>query len=331
MLCDKKNMIRDLLDRINAKHYVNKCFRHDARRYRAYSCPLEPGNERQLSAAISIKCHVLEKGLSMPGMRLAFGQKNIRELVDLCLLYKNQYGAANPRLLQAVAAIKEYDHIHKQQNCSLESLTTEKLEALQASFEDVAASEQPQTNRMDYFSHSADAFDVFSASRHSVRCFSDEPVAVDTLKEAVALAMNAPSACNRQSQQVHIVQDKKLVGRILSLQNGCRGFAERVDKLLVLTFDLSFYGDGRSRNLGYMDSGIFAMNLLYALHFHKVGACPLNWCDSPKDDKAIRKVLNLRPEETVTLIIACGHVPSESFRRAESKRLDPACCMTIHE
>lgn len=320
-----------MLEKCNAKHYINKCFRHDAGRYRKYSCHTRPENERQWIAVLSIKSHVLEKGLSMPDMRLGFGQPKVRDLMKLCLQYSQHYGTSHPVWIHAVENVKEYVKVHAEQHYTFDETMQKELDAFVKSFETIEPSVQPLSDQQEYFRHTNDSFEGFSAHRHSVRCFSDKPVSMEVLQSAVALAMNAPSACNRQSQRVHVVCDKPTIQKVLSLQNGNNGFGQMADKLIILTFDLSCYGDGRSRNLGYIDSGIFAMNLLYSLYYYQIGACPLNWCDSPKDDKAIRSAIPIPPEETITLLIICGNVPEQPFRLARSKRLPVDRCLIIHK
>ena len=72
------------------------------------------------------------------------------------------------------------------------------------------------------------------------------------------------------------------------------------------------------------------MNLLYALHYQQIGACTLNWCDSPEDDEQIRSLLNIPASETITLLIACGKAPEVSFKVASSPRVKAQKIVTIH-
>ena len=306
----------------NERHYIRKCFRFDSRRYLSFSCPLEPMTKDQLRGEISIAVHVVEKGLTMPDMRWGFGRERIMTLLAHCEAFAERYDAADDVLLHAVSVLKEYAHRHDAAGIALDEMFQTSLSHLLSRFPDVPASEQPMTARTAFFASSEASFPIFSASRHSIRNFGKEPVPVDTLRMAAALAQNAPSACNRQATRIYIVQDEKLKDDILSLQNGNRGFGHLVDKLLVITSDLSYYKGGKSRNLCYVDAGIYAMNLLYSLHYYRVGACPLNWCDSPRDDAAIRNLIRIPEQETVVLLVACGSVPESTTQYASSQRIE---------
>ena len=316
---------------LNNRHFLRKCFRFDRKRHGRYACGDRCANANQYLGRIALKTHVLEKGLSMPNRRMGFGQKNVVELVALCKGYAAAYGSVHPTFIQALQALAEYRQIHSEASFALDTATDVALSELFALYPTATPSEQPLVHgRQAFFAATDSVFPSFSSSRHSLRSFGTAEVSLDAIKDAVALAQNAPSACNRQASRVHIVTDRKLVGKILALQNGNRGFGDNADKLLVLTVDLSFYGGARERNLAFLDSGIYAMNLLYALHYHTIGACPLNWCDSPRDDRRLRALLPLEPAETVTLLIALGSVPDDDFRLALSRRLPAEQVMRIH-
>ena len=75
------------------------------------------------------------------------------------------------------------------------------------------------------------------------------------------------------------------------------------------------------RNGAFVDGGIYAMNLLYSLHFYKVGAVILNWSSTHLEDEKIRNLINSPESERIILIIACGDIP-EKFKCTLSKRND---------
>ena len=310
------------LSELNEKHFIRKCFRFDAARYLKHANRSRPTSADGLRSEMAIATHVVEKGLTMPEMRWGFGQERILALIGHCRLFTTQYGQNDETLQQAVSVLKEYRLRHTEAGIGLDPAFATALDSLLTTFPDVPASQQPHTHRQTYFKDTEAPFDVFSASRHSLRSFGPEKVPTETLREAVRLAQNAPSACNRQATQVYIVENPSLVHKVLSLQNGNRGFGQTVDKLIILTSKLAYYKGGQSRNLCYIDAGIYAMNLLYALHFCQVGACPLNWCDSPKDDARLRSLLAIPGGETINLIIACGSVPEEDIPYASSRRID---------
>ncbi len=320
--------IKDFLFRLNYRHFVRKCYRMDIRRYQDFSYNKTQVTESGLAAQLAIKTHVLEKGLCMDNMRLGFGKDNLTSLIKDCKRFMALFGDENPFLLRAVAVILEYRSVHDEKGYNLSASMLKSMDELISKFPETLPSNQIQMLPEDYFSKVEEAFPSFSWSRHSLRHFGTAHVSEENIRKAVDLAQNAPSACNRQASRVYLISDKNLISKVLKLQGGNRGFGDQTDKLLILTVDLSSYTGAYSRNLGFMDSGIYAMNLLYALHYHKIGACPVNWCDSPSDDRKLRETVRIPDKETVTLMILCGSIPEEKFKIAASARLDGNLALT---
>lgn len=275
--------------------------------------------EKMLSSIISTY-HVIEKGLTMPERRLGFGKDKVLELTELCEEYARHYGKQDEQLLIAVGVLKEYRDLHLKEKFVLDDRVGDALNRIIGRFDKVPQIEQNFFTREKYFIHLQDAFDVFSFSRHSLRHYSGK-VELEDLKKAIRLAGNAPSACNRQSTRVKIIANKEKVTAVLGIQNGNRGFGYLADKLIVLTSSISAWSV-RSRNGLYIDGGIFAMNLLYALHFYQIGACALNCYLTPKQNRRMRKILDLPPFEDIVLLIAVGGVP-DSFAVTASHRSHP--------
>ena len=163
-----------------------------------------------------------------------------------------------------------------------------------------------------------------------MRNFSQADVDNNDIVKAVELAQETtPTSCNRQSIRLHIVSKKETVKEVLSLHTGNRGFGHLVNKLIVISSEISVYNEVRERNLPYVDCGIYAMNLLYALHYYKIGACALNWSVTVNTDKKLHTLLDIPASEAVGLIIACG-MPAPEFKLAVSKRFDVKSIMKTH-
>lgn len=64
---------------------------------------------------------------------------------------------------------------------------------------------------------------------------------MEDLMQAIELAQNAPSACNRQPGRVHLVENDLLKHKILDIQGGNRGFGHMADKVLIVTVELAGY------------------------------------------------------------------------------------------
>lgn len=188
---------------------------------------------------------------------------------------------------------------------------------------------QLEMSREEYYSHLQSPFVEFAASRHSVRHLCGK-VSIGQINRAVAVASNAPSACNRQHTRVHCSGNPEVNRQILALQNGSRGFGHLADKLLIVSATLHAIRWAEERNDLYTNAGIFVMNLCYGLHVNKVAHCILNWSVMPDVDIQLRRLVSIPDDESIVCIILCGDCP-EHFRLAASPRKPPEEILTVHE
>ena len=145
-------------------------------------------------------------------------------------------------------------------------------------------------------------------------------VSLGLVKKCVEIAMTAPSACNRQSVRVKIIDSQENKDFVLGLQNGNRGFGEFANKIILITSDQRCWSE-KTRTSAYLDGGIFVMNLLYAFHSEKIAACTLNAHLTPKQIRLIHYKLNVSKAEIPIVFIAIGYAPNE-FLVARSRRVN---------
>lgn len=317
--------ILNLYYRLQYPMHVWPLVRYDAKRFIRFSGKND--SEESLAGLITNNMHSIEKGFTMPDFRYGFGQKRLEEVLDQCILYMKRYaleGSDYNKALIVAAAKTAYDYkkVHLEAETMIPLSLLNKIDTFLSYFPDLQTdSIQIETTKELFFSYRDADFKTFSNSRRSARNFTDEPIDVETMKKAIALAQNAPSACNRQSPRVYLVESRETIKEVFKYQGGNRGFGQTVDKLIVVCSYLGNYHD-TERNCAYIDGGIFTMNLAYALHYYGVGACILNWSATKKRDKKVRKILSVRDSEVIVDLIACGNVPSEfKVCRSEKKEL----------
>jgi nitroreductase len=172
-------------------------------------------------------------------------------------------------------------------------------------------------------------FERLVHERHSVRTYSGAAISDDTIVRSVRLAIQSPSACNRQAVRVHVFSGPQCLARILRHQNGNRGFGSRADKLLLITYDLRALLSSAERNLPYLDGGLFAMTLIYALQDAGVATCCLNVNHHSFREAALRRALRIPPQEAPILLIAAGGFPA-TFRVPASERLTTEAVLQFH-
>jgi nitroreductase len=310
------------------KKLTNACFGYDADRFTFYSNSYEKwDNSNKLLGQIIAEYHVIEKGLVMPDMRLGFGQTVLMDLIEHCNMFEINYGDKDEQFRYALSVIFEYKFEHDKNNFSLNSQLQEAIALLEKRYSNITHSEQKAISKSEYFAYTKSSFDQFSKSRKSLRNFTGK-IETHLLEQAISLAQNAPSACNRQPNRVYIIENNSIKEKVLGIHSGNRGFGHLADKILILTAEIGLYFGLNERNDIYVNGGIHAMNLLYALHFYEIGACPLNWCVMPKDDIELRNLVGIAPSESIIMLIACGGVPS-NFKLVTSKRSNVSKIITV--
>lgn len=281
--------------------------------------------EEYLSNRLLVISHSIEKGITMPNRRLGFGQGNVRMMTMLCKEYIKKYGSTASQLQIALDVLSEYLDIHVSAAYLLPTdiVTSIKELLFYKTWPDISCQEETKET---YFT--LGDFYSFAHSRHSCRWFGDGEVPKQKIIDVIELANTAPSACNRQSIRVICVSgDKK--DACLSLQNGNRGFGEKINKLLIVTFRQPSW-EYDIQSAGFFDAGIYTMNILYALHYYQLCACTLNCHLDKKNLKKLQKVLSLNPCEVPTVFIGIG-LPPEKMRIAKSERIKVNDILTFIE
>lgn len=255
--------------------------------------------------------HILEKGLSHKDIRYNFGESVLSSLSSyLNEFNKNNYDKNELAYKNAISALKEYVNLHEKDRIDisfLREIFTEKV------LEDVY-------DCSDLFGGSkyinletkkkVNSFSKLACNRYSIREFSDTSVDIFEIEEAIKIAQKSPSACNRQSVRVHIITDKKMILKLLEIQNGLRGY-QLPNVLLVTTVDQIAYSAENDRNMGYIDGGLFTMSLLYALEERLIGACLLNTNFPKKVDREIKCFLKMNRSDIFINFIPVGNLPTK--------------------
>lgn len=299
---------------LHIKDYLTHLFR-----YYKYSNTDIYSSETNLIAILVINYHVIEKGLTMPNFRFGFGQERVLELINNIEQYKNlNFDINNIQYRRAISVVGEYINVHKESNFKLNDKLSNAIEKFILNNK-IEEEKQKDCTIDEYFSANNKNFKDFSNSRHSIRDFSDKDIPLSVIQEVADLCNNTPTPCNRQPNNLYVVADKALMAKILELQGGTRGFGHLANKLLIITSNVSVYSGVREAFEGAKSGGMYAMNLLYSLHFHGIGACTLEWGLMTKEEKFIRKSLSIPNNEEIVLMILCGY-PSDKFKLANSCR-----------
>ena len=275
-------------------------------------------DQNKLHTDLAIRTHALEKGMSIGGVRVGFGQPKAIALLNDLQHYLS-LGGEKVFVGESCSIINKYIIFNEQMGADMSNVKSKLYKLCETN--DISLSDMGGIYVLDKHTtnlKSKDSFDVFSQSRFSVRDFGSERIPLDRIEKALALAEKTPSACNRQSWKIHVYSDDILRNRMFSLQGGCKGFSEDMQYAILICGDIRGYNINELSQV-YVDGGIYAMNLLYALHFEDVAAIPLTMAHKQNMIKRIKREMGLPENEMPILLVGVGSY-KESYKVAVSQR-----------
>jgi nitroreductase len=318
----KKIIPASILNKIRVlKSYsiLFKNYLYDMKRFAKHSLVLNsPSNADQLLSKIIVQYHIIEKGMALKDTRLGYAKAPLAELFSLLQKYVDRgYSKDNIHFQAAIGALKAYVAYHEGMKYDVAAVK-EQLQAFDKYYNNAFGGKIDLT-KSEVLQAGKSNFEEFANNRFSVRNFSGEPVDMKLIYNAIRLAQKTPSVCNRQTSRVYVISDDEAKKKLQQLQQGNRGFGHIVDKYLIVTSDLNYFHRAGDRNQSFVDGGLYAMSLLYGLHYEGLAACTLNWAVTKEDDMALRQRFKIKDSENIILVIAIGHYP-EQFTVAKSTR-----------
>ena len=275
-------------------------------------------NQKSELSGLMINSHVLEKGITMPDRHYGFGYEMVRVIIKRTKAAINEYTINHIEIQSTLKDLEQYLQIHESANFGLPEDISDNINQL-LKYKNTDTVSCFESTPLEFFKNTNNFYE-FAHSRHTCRWYSEKPVNKTILVKAIKLAQTAPSACNRQSSKVYIVESKEKKSQVLKLQNGNRGFGHLADKIILITSDMRYW-NFQTRTSAFLDAGIFTMNLLYALHYYKICACTLNAHLSIKQRKQLMTIVGYSESEMPIVFISIGNAP-DKFMVAGSQRLD---------
>ena len=285
----------------------------------------KPENRRGL---MLYHAHSIEKGLSRADFRPMFGESAIHELAKMLNTWIKKSGDTDDFCFKtACGALNAYRVRHIELGMPSEWFDQHFHEGV---LRHVQKSENGNASRTVVRDVEGDkGFESVVTTRVTQRIFTDHPVDRCSVERAVSLAMHAPSACNRQSARLHIVECPSKIAEVLAIQGGLRGYSPP-PVLLLVTSETSCYVEATERNLPYVDGALFAMTLLLSLEYQNLSTCALTAMMWPKAEKKIRSLLAIPQSETFVMFIGAGNAPLRSVV-PKSPRAPLSEIVKVHE
>lgn len=291
----------------------------DKKLYIKHSSVFKKDTYNKIESEITLRYHSIEKGFLHNPIRYRFAKERVEELLDYLKFDDVNIHIKDVQIQSAILNLCVYYELHLSNNIDISDYyTIEEYEHLKSN---LTIKEQPVKSHTssEYFNFRLSNFEQFSKSRCSVRSFTGEKISIDVFQKVVKLANQAPTVCNRQGVSVNLIENKEKIDEILSIQGGLKGYSESLSQLIVLTSDRNYFYSIGERYQLYIDGGIYLMNLLYALHYYEIAACPAHWGMPIEADIKVQKIIGLNDSEKIICLIAIGK-PVDKFKTTLSLR-----------
>lgn len=269
-------------------------------------------DKSRIEAEIVRNVHSIEKGLSIRKPRAGFGIKKINGMFSLIEKYE-RLTDEKTILFFAVDAVSEY--LEFQRSVGFQSEDILHIENKNKQLKEKIGCHNELCGGTMIFKRSDVDF-TYSAveslfnTRHSIRAFSGEDVPEDLLKQAVSLAQRVPSACNRQAVRVYSIPAKDYIDAMGNM-DGIGGFAEDVDRFLIITGKKSAYRRGET-NQFIVSASMFAAYLTLTLHALGIGACTVQHSLYPSQAICeFRKKYGIEEDEQTVVTLGIGMMKDE--------------------
>ena len=274
--------------------------------------------------------HTLEKGMSMRNPRKGFGQQKAVRLIELLNHYCDLYLSSDKNFLQyPISTIYSY--------ISYTIASGVEMPGIQDAFKRLinkigldckdSLGGIVTVTKGEILKNASGNFESLLESRHSIRYFDSEVPQREKIEQALRLAQKTPSACNRQGWKTHVFMCDKSV-ELLRWQGGCNGFEEEIKCAILVTANLKafFYYEVHQ---AYVDGGLYAMNLINAIHSLGLGTIPLSVGFNYKKLKELGCKFEIPDNEVPIVIIGVG-VLQDKFKIAVSERKKIEITNTFH-
>lgn len=268
--------------------------------------------------------HRIEKGLSMRDRRSVFAESYIRDVVGDLVTAWDQH-PDDEQLRWAVDVLSEYFDVVDRTEIIAEAES--EFEEFLSGIEYSPDGRVPFPRReLDGTPVSPEAMKELAVQRTSTRWFRDRQVPREEVDEALEVAMQSPSACNRQSYEYRLYDERELIDEISSLAIGASGYKDNIPCLAVIVGKQRAYFNDRDKHVIYIDASLSAMAFQFALETRGLASCCINWPAIPENERKMESLLELDADESVVMLMAIGYpdpdgmIPYSEKKSVESVR-----------
>lgn len=271
--------------------------------------------------------HRLEKGILMRPRREVFALDYLIETIEFYERAVVQSAAGHAvddgELTWAFGVLSDYFSVVDGRNPVVAG-ARQRFESTHAAFAPEDTKKVPYARA--HGTRSATRFEdllTLAQQRRSVRWFEQKPVPRDLIDQALLVARQSPSACNRLPYEFRIFDDPELVQKVARIPFGSAGYGHQIPTIAVVVGRLNHYFSPRDRHVIYVDSALACMPFMLALETLGLASSVINWPDFEPLERRMQSTLNLEVDERVIMLIAIGYPDPEGLvAYSEKKSLD---------
>ncbi|MBQ1841901.1 MAG: nitroreductase [Bacteroidales bacterium] len=316
-----------LFGKIKNAAKANRAMRNDWKAFKKlqkrYNASLNNEKDRVKQRYLLLReTHTIEKGMSLRNPRKGFGKGKAMHLIEGVQAYKDRFGF-DGFMEYPIRVLRSYINYTEASGVEIPDIK-KMFGEIDIALSGSKVEDCVLTLSKEECSGVGKDFEALLNSRHSIRYFKDEPVGKELIDKALRMASRTPSACNRQAWRTHVYSGRR-AHALLQWQGGCRGFEDEIGTAILVTADLRaflYYEQGQA----YIDGGLYAMNLINALHSEGLGTIPLS-CGFTFEKLESLKEFGVPEYEVPILIIGTGvmedmvKVPVSDRRPIESTNI----------
>lgn len=256
--------------------------------------------------------HRIEKGLIMQPQRRVFAQNYILETVESYTKAASQY-VGTPSSMDRDEISWAHDVLQSFFDSTDHTGNIAKAKKIfdESDFSAEKTEKKPFRRQKQGKIPTYDELLNLSMYRRSVRWFEQKPVPREIIDNALLVARQSPTACNRLPYEFKVFDDPELVKKVANTPFGTGGYADNIPTIAVLVGKLDSYFSARDRHAIYVDSSLAAMGFVYALETQGVASCMINWPDFEPLELKMQKMLGLEFSDRVIMLIAIGYPDPE--------------------
>ena len=146
-------------------------------------------------------------------------------------------------------------------------------------------------------------------TRTSVRAYTDQPVAAETVEQLLRAGMAAPTAVNKQPWAFVVLTEREQLDRLAEVQAG--RILSGATLAIVVCGDMEKALEGTGRDYWIQDTSAATENILLAAHALGLGAVWTGVYPNPERTAAVSQALGL-PEQIIPLCVIAAGYPAES-------------------